>query len=214
MCKIKNLVKQYFRDVAGLEYKPYLNDSLCQLLRVAKREDVQLYEQIYNLVHSNKLDDKYKREHTIFVHLSDYINIEECTQDIMEDVVSMHDTALDTKEIKELEAEFVEDIVKLCNEKIEDILQDSVYDYLVTSSMTYTYEYDMLISVGSCYSDEHIESLQEYGMNVSMEGIAYEFLRSEYAQKIIDTFSYELEEKADYLQEGLLQHYCKSYTAE
>lgn len=213
MCKIKNLVKQYFRDVAELEYKPFLNDSLCELLRVAKHENMQLYEQIYNLVHSNKLDDKYKREHTIFVHLSDYINIDECTQDIMESIIYNRDE-LYTRDIKELEADFVEDIIKWCNEKIEDILQDSVYNYLVADSMTYTYEYDMLISVGSCYANEHIESLQEYGMNVSMEDIAYEFLRSEYAQTIIDSFTYSIEEKSDYLQEELLKHYCKSYTAE
>ena len=122
MCKIKNLVKQYFRDVAQLEYKPLLNDSLCQLLRAARHQDIQLYEQIYNLVHSDKLDDKYKREHTIFVYLSDYINIDECTQDIMEDILSMHDTALDTKEIKELDADFIEGIITWCNDKIEDIL--------------------------------------------------------------------------------------------
>ena len=211
MCKIKNVVKQYFRDISGLVYTPFLTDGMCELLKLAKEDSKELYEKVYNLVHSDKLQDKYKREHTIFVHLSDYINIEECTQDITEEILYNREE-LNTRDIKELKEDFVHDITVWCNEKVQEILTSQVLDFITNDSMTYTYEYCQILNIGSCYPNSHIEQVIEYGMKPTVENIAIEFLRYEYAQKIIDSFDYDIEQFSDYLKEELLKHYCKEYT--
>ena len=218
MCKIKNLVKRFLLDVAQLEYTPFLTDDMCQLLKVVKSTgDLQFYNKLYEVVHSDKLEDKYKREHTIHVSLSDYLyNINDLTKELIADIESEVISCLadidSVKDVKELTARDVQDIAQVCVDRIEQILNDQVYDYIVTSSLTYTYESTMILAnVGGCYPNDHIENLLEYGMAPSIENIAYDYLREEGAQNIVDSFDYGIQEASDYLQEELSKLYIRQY---
>lgn len=217
MCKIKNLVKRFLLDVAQLEYKPFLTDDMCQLLQLVRNTgDTQFYSKLYQLLHSNALDDKYKREHTIHVSLSDYLyNINELTKELIEEIeldLFSFASLEAIKDVEELTTSEVESIVNICKDKIGEILNDDVHEYITTQSLTYTYESTMLIAnVGACYPNEHINNLVEYGTPVTIEGIAYDFLREEYAQTIIDSFYYGIQEASDYLQEELNKLYVNEY---